>query len=487
MSKTSVRKPSVTITAPGGAVSAEGVVFIASVNSAPTVEVILRRAKDKVVEPLSADVLAAMKAAQEARFRVKSDSPDTTVSIDDGDDGKIEFKGYMVAPVLEHSKVSSAETANVVGVDSFLNGLGLSIYNSRPANVRKEEIDKLFKDTPSRATGDIAKLIQEVTDVLVSNLQATLDKTQTESLKKVIQKKHEANSAALKVWKAILSNSDVRYPEWQGTFSKLPKLGEAAAERVKEMLQQRTSNFWDVLNGLGSEFLFFYRPKLDGSSGGLVRVDKKVSDDGNKSLDAGVVRFSGTDGSPTMLPLAGTIIYGPTLPRLRKEESPYAVSTVVGQWPVDITAGFFQEVGAPAWLVSGGGGAFESFKTEDSSQPSSGAEAGAKKNLDPMGYKKRREGLETKLKAVENDMTSILQEFAKVMYEDMRLADSSATLEIPLHLGVEVGYRYKFTTGGENGGTFTAFVRSLKHSLHLQGGTTLTSGTSLSLSHIKYE
>ncbi len=462
--------------------SAEGVTFIATINSAPTVEVLLRRAPDgDVVRPLSSEVLAAMKAVQQARFLPKSGEPDTTVTADDGDGGVITFKGFSVAPVLEQSKVSSSETANVVGVDSFLNGLGLSIYNSRPKNLRKEEIDKLFKDTPSRSTGNIGQLIQQVTDVLVSNLEATLDKTETESLKEVVRKKHEANAVALKVWKDILTGSQVDYPEWKGVFERLPKLGEGAAERIKELLQQRTSGFWETVNALGAEFLFFYRPKVDGSSGDLVRADKKVNDDNPRELDAGVNRYSGTDGSPTMLPLAGTIIYGPSLPKLRKEEKPYSVSTVVGQWPVEISAGYFQEMGAPAWLTSGGGGSFESFTT----QPAV-ADPAAKKNLDPTAYKKRRDELGAKLVVVENDLTTILQSYAKVSYEDMRLADSTATLEIPLNFKVDVGVRYKFSTG-EGGGSFTAFVRSLRHNLQLQNGNTLTSSTMLTLTHIQYE
>jgi hypothetical protein len=483
MSETTVRKPSVKITAPGGEVSAEGITFIAAVNSAPTVEVILRRAKETVVEPMAADVIAAMKQLQQARFAMKSGTPDTTVTADDGNGGKLTFKGFLTAPVLEQSTVSSSETANVVGSDAFLNGLGLGIYSSRPQNVRGEEIDNLFEATPSRTNGDIASLIREVTDVLVGNYQATLDKAETDSLKNVLEKKHAANTTALKVWRDILSGSDVRYPEWQNTLSDLPKIGEAVAERVKEMLQQRTSSFWDVLNGLGSEFLFFYKPKMDGSSGDLVRADKKVNDDGGKSLDAGVVRYSGTDGSPSMLPLGGVIVYGPPIPGLRKEESPYAVTTVVGQWPVEISPGYFQEISAPAWMAAGG---FTSFETEKSTEAATGADPGTKKNLDPTNYKERRTGRKEKLVAVEGAMTKMLQEFAKVTYEDMRLADSTATLEIPLDFKIEVGVRYKFKTS-EDGGAFTGFVRALRHTLQLQGGTTLTSGTVLSLSHIQYE
>lgn len=478
-----VRKASVTIQSPGGEASAEGITFIAAVNSAPTVEVVLRRAKAKVVKPLTAEVLAAMKAIQTSRFELKG-SPDTTIVAEDGNGGKLTFKGYSVAPVLEQSTISSAETVNVVGEDAFLNGLGLSIYQSRPNEVRKEETTKLFKKTPSRTTGDIAKLIQEVTDVLVSNLDATVQEARTDSNKKVIKLKHAANEPALAVWKKILGNSDVRYPEWQELLTtKAPKLGESVAERTKQLLQQRTSSFWDIVNGLGAEFMFFYRPSVDGTSGRLVRSDKKVVDEAAKNFDAGVTRFTATDGSPSMLPLSGVILYGPALPGLRKEGQPYSAGAVVGQYPVEITAGYFHEGAPPAWLNAGG---YEAFATKKVMTPATPSSAGEKKNFDPSGYTQRSTGMEEHLEQVGTKLSKILQAYAKVMYDDMRLADSTATLEIPLDFTIQVGIRYTFKMGGEDGGQFTAFVRALRHSLQLQGGQQLASGTVLTLTHVIY-
>lgn len=485
MASKTVRKPSVTITSPGGKVSAEGVTFIAAVNSAPTVEVVLRRAKEVVVRPLSKDVIESMRKIQEARFEFSDGTPDTVVAADDGNGGKLTFQGFAVAPVLEQSTVSSAETVNVVGVDAFLNGLGLSIYQSRPDKLRKEDTTELFESTPSRVTGDIPSLMREVTEVLVKNLDPTVQSAKTEALKTVIRKKHEANSVALKVWYDILKDSNVVFPEtWAALFKKHENLGKAIAERVKEMLQQRTNNFWSILNGLGAEFLFFYRPEMDGSSGTLRRSDFKMRNDAATKLDAGVTRFSATDGDPSMLPLAGVIIYGSAVAGLRKEEAIELVSTPVGQWPVAITPGYFAEMQAPAWLSNGG--TFSAFAVKEVERPRTPGNAGKKKNLDPTDYKARRTGLEKTLEAVSQQLSAILQDFAEIMYHDMRLADSTATLEIPLDFTVKVGVRYRFSTG-DGGGEFTGFVRALRHSLQLQGGVTLTSGTSLSLSHVRYD
>ena len=479
MSKTSVRKASVSIQSPDGKVSAESVVFSASINSAPVVEVTLRRGSAGVVTPLSADTIKNMKALQTARFALKN-GPDTVVTADDGNGGKIEFTGYSIAPVLEQSKVSSAEAVNVVGVDSFLNGLNLSIYQSRPdAALRKEEASVLFAYTPNKVTGDIGALLKEVTEVLVKNLNPTLQLITTQSAQNVVQRKHDANKMALEVWYKILSNSDVRYPEWQTPFAELPKLGEAAAERTKQLLQQRTFSFWDALNGVMAEFQCFYRPNMDGSSGSLVRADSKTAATGAKTLQAGVIRFSATDGNPGMLPLRGIILWGPTLAKLRVEESAVSASTVVGQWPVEISAGYFQEAAAPSWLSAGAGGNFTPFSVKEVTVPDD------EDSLDPTAYADHREELVNTLVVAGGHVSTILQAYAKVVYEDMRLADSTATLEIPLDFTIEVGVRYEFSLG-DGGGSFSGFVRALRHSLQLQGGDQLTSGTTLTLTHIIY-
>lgn len=487
MAATSVRKPSVSITSPGGLVSAEGITFIASINSAPTVEVVLRRAKADVVRPLSKDVIAAMKIIQASRFAIRSNTPDTNVIADDGNGGKLVFAGYSVAPVLEQSTVSSAETINVVGSDAFLSGLGLSIYHSRSEQLRDQELETLFRLTPSQATGDIVAIMSEVTNVLVSNLVATLREAESKAHANVIQKKHDANTMGLEVWAYLLSQSDVTFPStWAALFKKFPNLGKAVVARVKEMLQQKTSSFWDILNGLGAEFLFFYRPMMDGSTGSLVRVDKKLRDDGAKKLDAGVTRFAATDGNPSMLPLAGVIIYGPALEGIREEESPAMINVPVGQFPLELTPGYFQETQAPAWLSASKIG-FAPFATAEVLTPAEpGAGPKQKKNLDPSEYKKGRENLKKDVEAVSSGLSVILQDLAEVTYKDMQYADSTATLEIPLDFTIEVGVRYNFSTGGEDGGQFSGFVKGLRHSLQLQGGATLSSATTLSLTHINY-
>lgn len=487
MATTSIRKPFVSITSPGGDVSAEGITFVASVNSAPTVEVILRRAKADVVRPLSKEVVDAMKTIQASRFKLKDGKPDTTIVADDGNGGKLTFSGFAISPVLEQSTVSSSESLNVVGMDAFLNSLGMSIYHSRSETIRAQELATLFKKTPSRATGDIIAMMSEVTNVLVGNLKATLAEVTSDAHENVIQQKHAANKVGLEAWAYLLSQSDVTFPDtWAALFKKYPELGKAVVERIKTMLQQKTSNFWDILNGLGAEFLFFYRPMMDGSTGSLVRVDKKLRDDGAKKLDAGVTRFSATDGNPSMLPLAGVILYGPTLQGIREQEKPAMVNVPVGQYPVEITPGFFQETQAPAWLMASKVG-FTAFATKEILTPAEPGAAGKeKKNLDPAEYKKGQTDLRKAIAEVSSGLSAILQDLAEVMYKDMKYADSTATLEIPLDFTIEVGVRYNFSTGGEDGGQFSGFVRGLRHSLQLQGGATLTSGTTLSLTHINY-
>ncbi len=476
-----VRLASVTINPnlPGGAGSAEGIVINAAIDTVTTVRVILHRAKGRVVRPLSSDMLKAMTAAQQARFQAKTE-PDTTIVAEDGQGGMLTFKGFSVAPVLSQSKTTNEESINVVGTDALLNGLGLSIYGSRTDQFRQETTGSEYTDTPNNKTGNIAQMIREITEVLVGNLQATIDEADVESFKKLLALKHAANAPALAAWYQVLRNSDVKYPEWKAPFEAHPRLPQAAAERVKEMLQQRSESFWGNIAGLSAEFQFFYKPKIDGTPGAFVRADTKTVA-ASKTLPLAATRFTATDGAPQLLPLAGVILYGPTVPGFRLEEDTPSGSTgtIVGSYPELPGVGYYYEGSPPSWLAAGG-----DFETFVSPPPPAANLVQAVKNFDPELYVAKLAAAANRFLKTDTLISTMLQAYAKVIYDDMRLADSTATLEIPLDFSVEVGTRYTFSLAG--GGRFSGFVRAVQHSLQLSGGNTLQSGTSLTLTHIEY-
>lgn len=475
-----VRKASVEITAPGGKGSAEGITITAAVDTVTSVQVVMHRATGKVVRPLAGTMLKAMADVQKARFEPKV-QPDTSVTASDGNGGTFSFRGYSVAASLGQSKVSNEETIHVIGFDSQLDGLNMSIYGSRADQRRAETPETSYTATPNSKTGNIAQLILEISDVLYGNFQATLDDAQNGPLKELLQRKHESNHLPLEIWTHVLRNSKVDYPEWAAAFAERPMLRISAAERTKEMLQQKSSSFWSTVAGLGAEFQFFYRPKMTGGPGGFFRADVKTGPP-VRTIPLGVTRFSASDGSTSTLPLAGVVLFGPPQPGWRMEDAPIGTSgAVIGRWPPAPATGFYFQSSPPSWLETAGG--FLALAPSAIQGPP--APATAPKNYDPAGYGERRTGLRADGIAAGDLVGQMLQAYAKVMYEDMKYADSTATLELPLDFTLEVGVRYKFELVKE-GASFTGFVRALSHTLQLQGGTSMVSYSTLTLTHVIY-
>lgn len=485
MPSNDIRKPTVTITAPGGTVSAEGIVLSASINSAPVANVILRRASNTVEAPLSKDTINRMRELQQLRFAARSGAADSQVNVDDGNGGKLAFKGYLTAPALEHSEDASSETVSVVGQDAIIGILNLSMYLTSPTTLRGEVPNSILP-TPIAEDGNLSNLILRISDAIVNNYQETYNKTLSQPSKDYLEIKHTINNIALPGWRQILRNNALVHASWADTLKTYPNVGVQLSERIKALLQQQSANFWDVVNALGAELLFFYRPNVDGSFGAVVSAADKVDDelaiDSADTISDGFVRYSGTDGNRAMLPLTGVVVKGVKLEALRAEVD--ALPNIVGQWPLQLSTGFVQEIAAPAWLVTGAGNAFLPFATRTTYEKL--AVRPPKKRFNLINYRDRRTQTIKKIEIDgSNSLTTMLQSIAKLTYDDMRLMDSVVSLSVPLNFSVKIGVRYKFHV--EDGGSFNGFVNAVRHSLQLQNGNQLSSGTVLNLSHITYE
>lgn len=476
-----VRKASVIMGGAAGEFHAEGITISAEIDSAPIVSVVARRGSEKVVRPLSSEVMTLMKAAQEARLTPKTSFHDTTVTVTDGNDGTLLFRGYAVSISLEHSGFNNSEVHNVTGSDAFLDGLDMSLYRAPSQELRDEMNEMIYTATPSASEGEVSATMLEIFEVLLSNLSYATDRTESASMLQLLEFQHASNQLPAETFRSILGNSVVNYPNWKAAFKELPTLDRALVNRLRDMLQQRTGSFWGNLRAIGSEFQFFYKPSVDGSPGMLVRADEKVKGK-ERAYATSVIRFNASDGTASMLPLAAVVVIGPSVAALRAEKAAAITATVVGRWPDQLPPGYAFTTQAPAWMVAGAD-MTDLTPAEDPSPPSEPP----KKNLDPADYEARLKGAVTSLRDLETPIETILRDYAKVMFDDMQLADSTATLTMPLDLTLEVGVRYRFNLDSKGGSSFAGFVRALRHSLRLESGTQVAAETTLTLTHLKYD
>lgn len=473
MAEAELRKPSVVLVTEGGQASAEGISITLEVDTVPAATMTLHRGEE-IQKPLAADVIARMRQYQATRLAGKS-APDTQIEVSDGAGNTLVFVGYAAAPVLGISKGSTNEQIHVVGKDSIMDSLDLSIYDPLPA--RTEEIDRTegYTQTPIETDGDVPRMISEIVDTIFSNYPATLENTDRESFKRLLTAQHAINGAEpYTALSDILFRSDVKYESWPALISEYPILSTAIVQHTLEMLQQASGSFWSTLNGLMQDFQMFYRPDPE-ASGALFRNDLKLTGETAKTIH--ITQAQITDGSQRLLQLGGVVVIGPVMADyFAEEQESLEKGGIVGQWPEVLGKGFIKRLPPPAWITCGGQLPFSEVDEK--------AEA-SNKVYDIAVYVAALAGIKLKMKKADKTIgEKVLSEYARVIYTDKRLADSTATISIPLDVSIKVGMRYRFQL--EDGGSFVGFLRGLTHSLQLQGGKTLNQGTQLFLTHIEF-
>jgi hypothetical protein len=479
VSEPNIAKISVT----AGEFSVETLRVTMAVNEIPTAAVTTLRAGGETVrKPLSADIISTLRGRQQKRL-AGLPSPDVSISADDGNGGKLEFKGFMVAPVLEISTTSTVDSFTALGLDGILDALDLSIYEAGykvtrgEASVTGNADDEVVLDPiPSADSGDVEKLLGDITDVLVGNYDKTLQRQDHPSLKKLITQQHSVNSGLpLETWKKILSNSKVNYESWSAACTASPGMASQITSRMHEVLVQKNGGFWSTVNALMATFQMYYVPSTS-DSGTFFRADKRV-EDASGNLDLSVTSVNVSDGNHRLMPIGGVVMMRQAASNTRTPKNAPKIQAIAAQYPDPLLPGFTQREVPPVWLLHRDGSHVVGIDKKGS---------GGKKPLDLSkdGYISRKEGAIEIHKGFDDAAGSVLDELCKVIFKEMQVAHSTAMATIPLDFTQKVGKRV--TVEVLSGGSFTAFVSRVVHSVDLRQGKDLNSFTQLSFSHVRY-
>lgn len=478
MSEPKIAKISVT----AGDFSVETLRVTIAVNEVPTAAVTTLRAGGETVrKPLSADIISTLKGRQQKRLEGLP-SPDINISADDGNGGKLEFKGFMVAPVLEISTTSTVDSFTALGIDGILDALDLSIYEAGYKVTRGEASttgnadDVVLDPIPSADSGDVEKLLGDITNVLVGNYDKTLQKQEHPSLKKLITQQHSVNNGLpLETWKKILSNSKVNYEAWSAACAASPGMASQITSRMHEVMIQKNGGFWSTINALMATFQMYYVPSTS-ESGTFFRADKKV-EDASGSLDLSVTSVNVSDGNHRLMPIGGVVMMRQAANDTRKPQNAPKIQAIAAQYPDPLLPGFTQREVPPVWLLHRDGSHVVGIEKKGSGGKSP-------LNLDKDAYISRKKGAIEIHKGFDDSAASVLEELCKVIFKEMQVAHSTAMTTIPLDFSQEVGKRV--TVNILSGGSFTAFVSRVVHSVDLRQGKDLNSFTQISFSHVRY-
>jgi hypothetical protein len=454
------------------------------VNTFPSATVNIAEAKEKVSvkTPVSNKVIDRIGKLQSQRLAGRQE-PDFKVTAEDGIGGSMTFSGYIVTPILEITKYTTIDRLSAIGEVAQIDALDLSIYDCAHSSRRKDTLSPM---EPIKAvkSGQIDKILAEVTDVLVGNFDVVLSAEHMPVAQQLLEIQHEINnSRPLEIWKEILSESNVKYSSWDAAFELSPHISKAFPERIKAFLTAKNSGFWGHLQTLMSSFKMYYIPSFDGL-GKLERGDKKMLDP-QLTIAISASGISLSDGSTRILAPGGVVMSTQGATSRRQESQPDPdLPRIMAYAPDPLQAGFIYQEPVPFWLLRESGKAI--FNSEAGTNQASGSV-----NLDLNEREQRRtEGHKYKVE-VDTVSEGIMTELCDITFKELQLRNSTAVLTLPLtfqwndYIGRRATVKIK-SNAEEGDGQFTAFISGITHNIDLQQGKQLKSSTEMRLSHADY-
>lgn len=468
------------------------------VDSFPSVSASIASAGSRTLQvPLSEDLIARMAKLQTQRLQGREE-PDFSVTAKDGLGGEFEYEGFVSAPIVELTKVSTIDRISSVGKVALLDALDLSIYAAAYALARAESGNDL---TPIKAAknGEVQGVLKSITDTLVENYDAAAAAEHMEASRELLQIQHDINNAGpLELWNAILEASDVKYESWDKAFEASPAIARALTERTRDFLEAQNSGFWMQVQSLMSSFKMFYVPEFNGV-GRFERADKKITDPGitldiswaGIALDTGSTTLSATsvslaDGSSRILQPGGVVMMMRAVPGERAEAAGDPnIPRVMAFAPSPLQAGYIHREPPPFWLMRDEGIPLFGSELEEASILNGGRTVGS--TVLDLGRRALSKvvGLEYR-ERIDTLSSGIMSELCAVVFKDIQLAQSTAVVTLPLTFNASkaVGRRMKIKIGG--GGQFSGFISGVTHSVDLRQGKQLDSSTELRISHVDY-
>ena len=459
--------------------SIESIRIQISVNTAPTATLTLvRESENRVTRILSSEAMQWIKAAQEKRL-AGLNAPDVAINATDGRGGRWSMNGYKTAPIYEVSKAGAGHQVSVVDSVGVLDSLNLSIYDSNISGLRSSQFDS--SDLPVSTDGDIGQLMMRMTRHLVGLYETALRAEPDPVKKQMIEIQHRINtSGALDVWYSLLARSDVRFASWSAAVSKRNNaIPHFLSQRLKSMLCQPTSGFWQNINTLLSSFYMFYQPPSVGFPSGRFMSNKFKTNETSGQLDLSVVNLNVMDGSARILPIGGVVMVGQETTGLRRSQFDAAEPSICALFPTEMKLGYIHKEPTPVWLIN------------DTGTPILGSEIDEAVNnptdrpkLSIRGMLERVEKSTKHAESTSSSRGDIMTEMCKLSYEDILLADSSISTRIPLKLDLVVGARHTLRLAG--GGTAEGFISGVNHSISLIQGADLDTFSQVTITHVKF-
>lgn len=436
------------------AVSVESVTVFLQVDSIPKCVVQVAESTGQTVrEMLSADVLGKMRERQVRRL-AGVEQPDATLTLEDGQGNTIAFNGYFVAPAMSLQGDGRASQIAIAGVDSAINGLDMSIYLGRKV-FNNFDATRMEAEAPSLSSGSVTGILNNLSGALLETLDAAISEEADETSREIVRLTHRNNVIGLKLWRSILNAQEVKYEALtellNGPFA--PVVKREMVYSLTQIMQSKVSGFWSTLTTIMEHFKLCYIPSTSGS-GKFQRRDEKVLREPTKEIVVSATAVGFNDGSDAILQLGGVVMMAPGSDFATRAEAAKSAA-VSAAYPATFDKGYVHREPAPQWMVdpvylSKPGDTAAGGMVYDLDQCAADTAAGEKEHV-----------------KVNAQYSAVLNEMCRVVYDDLQLASSSASVTLPLQTDIDVGERVRFVL--REGGSFTGFLSAVTHTMQVTG------------------
>lgn len=448
---TSVRRPKATLIGTNGSNTPLGSIQLRmAINAIPMANVSFYTGKSaaEAAQPLSSNEFFKLGAsAQRAIFRARA-APDTTLNMDDGNGGTLAFKGYIVDPQLTYGTGQIDNSIGIIHESGPLASIDGSIYDKVPEEFL----------TPAKAP-DAGRLDQRVSDLTKYMISAwkdshNLDTTETAQEQMIRERVSSVNDRFWPIWYKILENSgaDMDWPEileLQAAYRKSHVNGW-----ILNTLRGGEGNFIQTMLSLAMGYRCNFVPRLaPGQYGLLRRADFGYNDSTRLWLPNGAVTTRLNGGSRDLLPITHALVQTVPLQQFleRGPDGNGALSKpIVAAYPetVYLGGGLLRD-GGPPWL--GGDVAVAT----PANLPKGRLDLNTYGQLAQAAIKGTKE-------QVVLPMQRICSAWARDIYVMESLRTSTAFIQTPLDLTMEVGDWYQVEIDGSG---FHGLLSEVTHTL----------------------
>lgn len=390
-------------------------------------------------------------------FKFSAGSQALAFTVRDGDQGTLNWDGLYNGPAYNYGIGQAQFGTNSIAAVSKLQQLRTDIYvSSEPLKTANSE----------PITGPVPVRLKKVLEKLVKNFLDELNRSTTVGIdREILLTQHQQNQEPLQIWYDILAQSEDN--DYLLTKNSYLNLDDDVAEHIARVYLSSSGNFFNTLLQFGNDFRLTYIPPT--STGTTARYGKlkgtgKIINSSVKTKKINLEQFEADISGFNLPPVSAVWVVGVGNAGIKLGTG--LGTQVYGIWPSTATAydGGVQRVDPPPWVAT---------------PTPLNVQTASTKSVLGSSFKTVVTVNQKELTDISKKHFNIFTEWARLWFADLKWANETVTINMPLDVTWELGSFYDVSN--DKGKLFRGLVESISHRL-----STRDAATTVRFSHVQY-